>query len=138
MVTNTSIPRPLQPIYGEGSSLRSPLDVGSLNSEWKKNRKASAAAFGLAIAVQKHSRDISKLRRRIIGGGATLGGAGLNLRGEYDPTATYVLNDMVVISLGINQGTFVCISVSSVTATAPYTGGQNWIQLPGGLLGQWM
>lgn len=64
------------------------------------------------------------------------GGGGLNLRGEYDPTAVYNVSDMVVISTGINQGTFVCLA-SGVTGTPPYTGGVNWLQLPGGLLGQW-
>lgn len=64
------------------------------------------------------------------------GGAGLNNRGEYDPTATYVLNDLVVISMGINQGTFVCIT-QTVSGVPPYTGGGDWQQLPGGVLGQW-
>ena len=70
--------------------------------------------------------------------------AGLKLRGEWDPDGHYSLNDVTVISLGINQGTFVYISPTSSTGmaganptTAPYTGGQNWMELPGGALGQW-
>ena len=60
----------------------------------------------------------------------------VSIRGEYDPSATYNLNDFVVISMGINQGTFVCIN-GPVTGVAPYTGGGNWMTLPGGLLGTW-
>lgn len=58
------------------------------------------------------------------------------IRGEYSPTTNYVLNDVTVISYGLNQGTFVCIAATSY-GVAPYTGGGNWMQLPGGLLGQW-
>ena len=71
------------------------------------------------------------------------GGGGLNLRGEWDATqsggvyvTTYSINDVVVISLGINQGSFVWIGTASGNSP-PYTGGQNWMQLPGGALGQW-
>jgi len=69
------------------------------------------------------------------GGGS---GSGLIMRGEYSPTATYQLNDITVISSGINQGTFACIISGGISGIAPYTGGGNWIQLPGGLLGAWM
>lgn len=67
---------------------------------------------------------------------STAGGGGLNNRGEYDPTSTYALNDLVVISMGINQGTFVCIT-PIVSGVPPYTGGGDWQQLPGGVLGVW-
>jgi hypothetical protein len=59
----------------------------------------------------------------------------LNLRGEYDPDADYKLHDMVVISTGLSQGTFVALQ--DVSGIAPTTGAPNWMQLPGGLLGQW-
>ena len=66
------------------------------------------------------------------------GGSGFfTVRGEYDPAATYALYEVVVISTGMNQGTFVCIA-EGTTGIAPYTGGGYWMQLPGGLLGQWM
>jgi hypothetical protein len=72
------------------------------------------------------------------------GGGGLNLRGEWDATqsggayvTTYSVNDLVVISLGINSGTFVWIGTAPGNSP-PWTGAQNWLQLPGGILGQWM
>jgi hypothetical protein len=49
--------------------------------------------------------------------------------------AQYAVQDEVIISLGDNQGTFVCIQ--PVSGVAPYTGAGYWVQLPGGLLGQW-
>ena len=61
---------------------------------------------------------------------------GLNLRGEWDPTKVYNLNDMVVISMGANQGTFVAMQTNF--NKLPTTGAPNWLQLPGGLLGAWM
>ncbi len=61
---------------------------------------------------------------------------GINPRGEWDPTDNYVKNDLVVISMGANQGTY--LALQSVTVILPTTGAPNWLQLPGGLLGQWM
>ena len=60
-----------------------------------------------------------------------------NIRGEYDPTATYQANDITVISMGANQGTFACLQ-NGTSGISPTTGAPNWMQLPGGLLGVWM
>jgi len=61
------------------------------------------------------------------------------IRGEYDPTATYKLGDVVVISLGLNAGTYVCITSIGTTNQPPYAGNNYWMQLPiGTSSGMWM
>lgn len=67
---------------------------------------------------------------------ASGGSSSINVRGEWDPAAAYALFDFVVISMGLNQGTYVAMLTN--TGVNPTTGAPNWLQLPGGLLGQWM
>ena len=67
--------------------------------------------------------------------------SGLNFRGEYDPTAAYNVNDVVVIRAGSNAGSYVCIQ--GITATDPQlpdTGNLYWISLSGNApsMGAWM
>lgn len=126
----------MRPKFYQGSKLASARDSRNVDKDWQKSKVISNHVNGLTQSVQRVSREVSKMRRRIVGGG-NVGGAGLTLRGEYDPAATYSLNDVVVISMGINQGTFVGISNSIPVGTAPYTGGGVWMQLPGSLLGAW-
>jgi hypothetical protein len=87
-------------------------------------------------ALSSTNRAVQKLQRRILGMPPSTTTQGMVFRGEYSPTLSYSINDTVVISTGLNQGTYVAIGYPP-TGTAPYTGGTNWIQLPGGLLGQW-
>lgn len=86
------------------------------------------------------ARKIETQRRRILGGAA---GAitGMNFRGEYDPTATYNPNDVVVIRAGSNAGSYVAIAASGSTAPVlPDTGNLVWLSLSGNApsLGAWM
>ncbi len=58
--------------------------------------------------------------------------AGMNPRLEYDPTATYKYFDLVFISRGSNQGTFLYINKSSSLGSdhPPYAGGNYWVEFP--------
>ena len=60
---------------------------------------------------------------------------GLNWQGEYDPTITYNIGDVVIISMGANAGTYVCNT--SCLGQSPWLGGGYWIQWPGGN-GNWL
>jgi hypothetical protein len=70
------------------------------------------------------------------GGGGIAGVSNLIFRGEYDPTATYSLQNVVIVSMGSNAGTFVCLQTS--TGNNPWAGGGYWCMLPQGQLGVWM
>lgn len=83
----------------------------------------------------KNSDGTHSLNIRPVKGGG--GPSVTSFKGEYDPTATYNLGNITIISLGLNQGTFVCVSSSPISGISPTTGSPNWVQLPGGLLGQW-
>lgn len=66
MNSSTIINRPVIPKFNPGSGLRSPLDTDDLTNQWKKSKVGSESTFGLAVAVQRHERQLAKLRRRII------------------------------------------------------------------------
>lgn len=56
--------------------------------------------------------------------------------GEYNPLTEYQPQQAVIISMGSNAGSYVCIATS--IGNAPYLGGGYWVQLPfGAALGQW-
>ena len=110
----------------------------------KGARDYLAGSPGLAVGQALEAITDSAIHFISVRMGVAGKAGGLNVRGEWDGTQTgavyatqYSLNDVVVISLGINQGTFVWIG-DTPGNSPPYTGGQNWMQLPGGLLGQWM
>jgi len=69
------------------------------------------------------------------------GGAGGSFRGEWSPTATYGVQDEVVIRSGPNAGSYVCIQTNNGQAPQlPDTGNLYWISLSGNApaLGAWM
>lgn len=81
----TPINRPVQPKYHEGSSLRSPTDSDSLMRSWTKDVRVAGSTFGLTVQVAKLSRELGKLRRRVLGG--------LGTQAPTTPTAgTYLGN----------------------------------------------
>jgi hypothetical protein len=66
-------------------------------------------------------------------------GIGLLFCGEWDPVRTYSAGNMVVITAGSNQGTYVYINDSPTSGNAPYAGGGFWVQLPiGPAAGLWL
>jgi len=65
--------------------------------------------------------------------------ASFAIRGEYDPTLTYNLYDLVVVTTGANVGTYVCVSSVGATGQNPWAGNNFWMQLPmGTTTGVWM
>lgn len=69
------------------------------------------------------------------GGGST---SSTSLRGEYDSATVYNFGDLVVISTGPNQGTYVYINKTGSSGNDPWVGGGYWLQLPGGLSNSWI
>ena len=119
----------------ESSTMRSNRDSDDAQQLWKKYNALRTQLLSVKQANDTLVRRFEMIRRRILGGAGGAGGTG-TFRGEYDPSAVYAVQDIVVISLGANQGTFCC--VSPVSGVAPYVAGGFWIQWPGGLLAQWM
>ena len=69
------------------------------------------------------------------------GSGGGTFRGEYDPTASYAEQDVVVIRTGSNSGSFVCIAANSGSAPQlPDIGNLYWVSLSGNVPagGNWM
>jgi len=69
------------------------------------------------------------------------GKSSVRFRGEYDPTASYAIGDIVVIRAGANAGSYGCIQANSGTSPQlPDIGNLYWISLSGNapVLGAWM
>ena len=61
------------------------------------------------------------------------------IKGEYNPTALYNLNDICIVSLGANAGTYVRITSNNLPNQPPWVGNNFWMQLPmGTTTGVWM
>ena len=116
--------------------MRSVRDSDNNPRIWNRTKSNTEQDVRNGAVIHQIQRQLAGLKRRIVGGAASTPSAGMNFTGEYDPSATYNLNDVAVISLGINQGTFIVI-VPTVTGIPPYNGAPNWAQLPGGVLGVW-
>jgi len=66
--------------------------------------------------------------------GAGTGGTGITFQGDYDPTRTYAVNDLVVIRGSITAGTYLCVVAPPIglSSTDP-SWGVYWVTLSGGL-----
>lgn len=64
---NNAIPLQLRPKFSEGSALASERDSRSNAQLWKKARTNSRQENSSVVAIQKASREIGKMRRRIVG-----------------------------------------------------------------------
>ena len=115
--------------------MRPARDTDAVGRIWKKNQPIANQTAANTRAISNVTRQVNKLRRRIVGGGVTPSG-GMNFRGEFDPTTSYVVQDVAIVSSGSNSGTYICILAS--TGNNPWAGGGYWVQLPQGQLGLWM
>jgi hypothetical protein len=57
--------------------------------------------------------------------------------GEWSPDATYNFNNIVKISLGPAQGTYIYVNSTPSKGNLPWVGAPFWSQLIGGLTSMW-
>tara|TARA_R110000868_G_scaffold221_2_gene2112 strand:+ start:789 stop:1220 length:432 start_codon:yes stop_codon:yes gene_type:complete len=140
---NCPIPRAKQPGFHESSSMRSVRDGDANSKQWQKNKTIGKAVNAIAQTTEQNSRQIQKLRRRIVGGGVG-SASGMIFRGEYSTDLSYNPQDVVVIRSGPNAGSYVCILANDSTdpqsPIIPDTNGLYWISLTGNVtsMGQWL
>ena len=65
---NQAVPLQLRPKYSEGSELAPARDSRNNSQAWKKSQTVSRQENSNTIAIQKLSSEVSKQRRRIVGG----------------------------------------------------------------------
>lgn len=70
---NQAIPLQLRPKFSEGSALASERDSRSNAQSWKKARSISRQENSNGIAIQKLTREVAKMRRRIVGCSSSAG-----------------------------------------------------------------
>ena len=105
--------------------------------QWRDINRVSGAHQHTAAEAVNHGHTIAGHPRQL----RTPLGGGLTFRGEYDPTETYGIQDVVVIRSGANAGSYVCLQKHSGQAPQlPDVGNGYWMSLsgnvPGG--GNWM
>lgn len=67
--------------------------------------------------------------------------AGFSFRGEYSPSVSYAVDDVVVIRMGANAGSYVCIEANTgESPQLPDSGNLFWVSLSGNSppMGYWM
>lgn len=101
MTSGTPINRPVQPRFGAGSGLQSPLGGDDLTNQWKKTKVPSSSTFGLATTVARLVSEMAKLRRRIV---TPPGGSGSRFwmyedHREGDPTLPYDADTFMYLSI---------------------------------------
>ena len=64
--------------------------------------------------------------------------AGTKLRGEWSPNAINSFNEMWLITMGANRGTYVYIHPTPTKGNPPWIGAPYWIQLPQGGGNVWL
>lgn len=133
---NSPIARARQPGFNESSSMRSVRDADATDRQWIKNKDTSDQTWGIVRSVAKLSRDVAKLRRRILGGGSAPASTNW-FQGEWDPGTTYTTGQGVAFTPdGGSAGMY--IALQNVPAgTSPDTGAPNWFAFPNSPPGNW-
>lgn len=126
---NSPIPRAKQPTFHEGSALRSVRDGDSTAKQWQKNKSVSKAVNGIAQAVEQTQKQVNKLRRRVQPV-VYPPKVGMVFRGEYYASNGYSEQEVVTVTGGVNQGTFICVAPVPANGTKPWEGGGYWVQFP--------
>lgn len=67
---NSPIPRAVQPRFHESTSMRSVRDSDANAKQWQKSKIISRSFNGINQATEQNTRQIQKLKRRIVGGAA--------------------------------------------------------------------
>jgi hypothetical protein len=135
---NNVLPQRAQPQYPETSPLRirnNPRDSDANSKAHLKHDDAGFNLYAIYQMVRQLKSAMDKLRIR--SGGGQGGSATIAITGEWDPTRTYSLLQIAVISMGSNAGTYVYISNNQSAGTPPYSGLGIWMQLPMGGIGSW-
>jgi len=100
MQFNSPMARAVQPRFHEGSAMRSVRDSDANSKMWQKNRDIGKAVNSVMQATEQNTKQIQKLKRRIVGGGA--GGAGWDwmypTHKELDPSLPYSSGKVAFIS----------------------------------------
>jgi hypothetical protein len=133
MTSGTPINRPVQPRFGAGSGLQSPLGNDDLTNQWKKTKVPSSSTFGLATTVARLVSDVGKLRRRIVsppgtGTAAPASTPNWNYRGLWSatPPSPYMTFDVVQLGSGTAAGMY--LSTIDGNTNSPDTG-TGWTQV---------
>lgn len=124
----------------EGSRYRPATDKDDVRQQPKQANKDRDQIRDILLSIEQLTRKADSMRRRILGGSGSAA-AGMNFRGEFDPTSSYAVNDVVVIRAGSNAGSYVAIQSSGSQAPVlPDTGNLFWLSLSGNApaLGAWL
>ena len=129
---NSPIPRAVQPRFHESTSMRSVRDSDANAKQWRKSKVISRSFNGINQATEQNTRQIQKLKRRIVGGAAAA-----SITGWYweegsrlygDPTANSYSENQVVKVLETNTTVTTGI-VCAGSATAVMATAGKWVCL---------
>lgn len=133
---NSPIPRSNQPRWHEGSYMRSIRDSDSTSRQWIRAKSNGYNTDNSNRATFSQNQRLNKLRRRIIGGGASAA-TGMIFLGEWNPGTSYAVQNMVIFTPdGMAAGSYIALQTNS--GSSPDTGSPNWVALPNASPGMFM
>lgn len=133
---NSPLPRASHPKFYQGSSLRSVRDPERPDRYWSRHNVTSISLDAVLQELAKIKQDFGRLRRRVLGGGATSGTSGMDFAGEYDPTQQYKAKTIVIFTPeGGAAGTYISNQITQ--GVSPDVGYPNWTALPNSPPGMW-
>jgi len=123
---NSPIPRAVQPRFHESTSMRSVRDSDANAKQWQKSKIISRSFNSINQATEQNTRQIQKLKRRIVGGSDNTGNAGWYWESDKrlygNPTVNSYTENQVVKILEtdaiVTTGIVCTGSVTPVMATA--------------------
>lgn len=134
---NNPIGQRVLPKRHEGSQMNSARERDAVGKQWKLSRTTDAQTGALHVAVNRMQNELGKLRRRVIGGGATQStGTGMKFKGEYNGSG-YKTSDVVIFTpTGQSSGTYIALKTVP-SGQAPDVGFPYWVALPTSPSGVW-
>ncbi len=128
MIVSSPIARAKQPRWHSSSRLQSIRENDSTSRQWLRQGKNGQNSETSNRADFFKNQILNKLRRRIVGGGGAAT-TGMVFKGEFDPSASYDVQNVVVFtSDGGSAGLY--IALQQVSGISPDIGAPKWLAFP--------
>lgn len=128
MMIYSPLSRARQPIFNESSGLRSTRDGDATSRQWLRMRTIGRVQGGNDHQMFFLRQQLARLRRRIVGGGATAS-SGMIFKGEWNGGSYSSQNVVAYTPAGKSAGMYVALR-NVAAGVPPDTGGDDWFAFP--------
>lgn len=137
MIVSSPIPRAKQPKWHESSPLQTPRESDSTGRQWLRARTSGFNSEGVYRELNTIKQLLGKYRRRVVGGGGSTSGTGMQWKGEYNGGSYSAQNVVTFTPDGAPAaGNYVALKNVPV-GVSPDTGSPFWQVFSYPAPGQW-